>query len=38
LAQVRRLALEKARQLNLTDAQASLLADSMVGGLVAAPA
>jgi hypothetical protein len=38
LAQVRRLAFEKARQLNLTDAQANLLADAMVGGLVVAPA
>jgi hypothetical protein len=33
LAQVRRLAIEKARQLNLADVQAGLLADSIVGSL-----
>jgi hypothetical protein len=33
LARVRRLAIEKARQLNLPQARAELLADSMVGSL-----
>ena len=33
LAQVRQVALEKGRQLNLSDSQAALLADSLVGSL-----
>ena len=33
LEEVRRIAVEKARQLNVDDAQAELLADAMVGGL-----
>jgi hypothetical protein len=37
LAEVRRLAFEKARQLNLAESQANLLADSMVGSLAIAP-
>ena len=36
LARVRGLALEKARQLNLPDAQAALLADALCGSLAAA--
>ncbi len=33
LAQVRQIAVEKGRQLNLSDSQAALLADSLVGSL-----
>jgi hypothetical protein len=36
LGQVRQLAIEKARQLNLPDAQAQLLADSLAGSLAIA--
>lgn len=36
IAQVRRLAFEKARQLKLSEPQAGLLADSLVGSLVSA--
>ena len=38
LAQVRRTAFEKARQLDVPESQANLLADSLVGSLIVAPA